>query len=158
MNNQTKRPSDASSEMIQMVLPNDTNTLGNLLGGMLMHWMDLVAVISAKRHCHRPVVTASMDRLDFLKPAKLADIIVLKAQVNRAFKSSMEVGVIAFAEDPLMGEKTHIASAYFTIVAIDENRKPVLVPPITPVTEDEIRRFHQAGERRELRLKERKKG
>jgi acyl-CoA hydrolase len=119
--------------------------------------MDVVAVISAKRHCEKQVVTASMDRLDFLKPAKLADIVVLKAQVNRAFKSSMEVGVKAFAENPLKGSKVHIASAYFTLVAIDQNRRPLPVPQIEPVTEEEKRRYKGAGERREIRLQERKK-
>ena len=145
-------PSKSQSEMIQMVLPNDTNTLGNLLGGRLMHWIDIVAAIAGRRHCGRPIVTASMDKLDFLAPVKLGDIVVLKASVNRAFKTSMEIGVKVFAEIVETHERIHTASAFLTFVALDENGAPVPVPCLDPQTAEERRRYEEAGIRREKRI------
>ena len=146
--------SKSQSEMIQMVLPNDTNTLGNLLGGRLMHWIDIVAAIAGRRHCGHPVVTASMDKLDFLAPVKLGDIVVLKASVNRAFRTSMEIGVKVFAEIVETHDRIHTASAFLTFVALDEYDKPVPVPCIDPQTEEEKRRHQEAGIRREKRIAE----
>jgi acyl-CoA hydrolase len=147
-----RTPSESATEMLELVLPNDTNNLGNLLGGRLMHWIDMAAAAAARRHARRIAVTASMDSLDFLHPARRGDQIVLKAKVNRAFSSSMEVGVKVFSEDTANGELFHVASAYLTFVAINDNGRPVRVPPITPESEDEHRRFEAAGRRRETRL------
>ena len=107
MNNLPPRhPSASSSEMTQMVLPNDTNTLGNLLGGRLMHWIDIIASIAGRRHCGHPVVTASMDKLDFLNPVKLGEIVILRASINRVFNTSMEIGVTVFAEIAISGNSS----------------------------------------------------
>jgi len=143
---------DSASEMIQMVLPDDTNTLGNLLGGRLMHWIDIAASITGRRHCGRTVVTASMDRLNFLNPVKLGEIVILKAAVNRVFKTSMEIGVSVFAEDPLKQQTRHTASAYLTFVALDEKGSPAAIPPIIPQTPEELRRYEEALRRRSQRL------
>ena len=154
MNNLPPRhPSASSSEMTQMVLPNDTNTLGNLLGGRLMHWIDIIASIAGRRHCGHPVVTASMDKLDFLNPVKLGEIVILRASINRVFNTSMEIGVTVFAENPYQRELLHTASSYLTFVALDDSGKPVVIPQVEPQTEDEKRRYADAGIRREKRIK-----
>lgn len=151
MEENARYTADSASEMIQMVLPDDTNTIGNLLGGRLMHWIDIVGSITGRRHCGMTVVTASMDRLDFLAPVKLGEVVILKASVNRVFNKSMEVGVTVMAENPLKREIRHTASAYLTFVALDADGKPAVVPQVEPVTEEERRRFEDAGLRRAKR-------
>ncbi len=141
-----------TAEMIQIVLPNDTNTLGNLLGGKLMHWIDITASIAGRRYCGKTVVTASMDKLDFLNPVRLGEIVVLRASVNRVFNKSMEIGVKVYTENPYERSMRHTASAFLTFVALDDDGKPVGIPLLTPQTEDEVRRYAEAGVRREKRL------
>jgi len=151
-----KRVQDSQVITTNLVLPNDTNQLGNLLGGTLMHWIDIAAAIASKRHSDRVCVTASVDELNFHHPIRLGDIVTLQASINRAFRTSMEVGVIVTAESQ-SGHYTRRANhAYLTFVAIDESGSPVAVPPVKPETEDEKRRFHEALERRELRLQHRR--
>lgn len=151
-----RTPSESTTEMLELVLPNDTNNLGNLLGGRLMHWIDMAAAAAARRHSRRIAVTASMDSLDFHHPVRRGEQVVLKAKVNRAFGTSMEVGVKVFSEDTATGELFHTASAYLTFVAIGEDGRPKPVPPVTPETDDERRRFEDAGRRREARLARKK--
>ncbi len=117
-----------------------------------MHLVDLAAAMAALRHARKPVVTASVDSLHFIHPVRIGQLIVLRSSVNRVFHSSMEVGVHVETETLLTGEKLHTCSAYLTFVALDENRKPAPVPPVIPETEEEKRRFREAGERREYRL------
>lgn len=143
-------------EMTEMVLPNDTNRLGNLLGGRLMHMIDIAAAIAASRHSNRVCVTASVDELNFLHSIKQGEVLTLLASVNRVFHTSLEVGVRVTKENVLTGEKNHANSAYLTFVAIDEDGKPVAVEPIRPVTQEQKRRYADAGRRRQLRLKHRK--
>jgi len=139
------------SEMTEIVLPNDTNTLGNLLGGRLMHFIDLTAAMAAYRHARTYIVTAAMDHIDFIRPVHLGNLVTLKSSINRAFTSSMEVGVKVWAEDPQTGMNLHVASAYLVFVAIDKEGKRVKVPPVLPETPDEIRRFADAQLRRQHR-------
>jgi acyl-CoA hydrolase len=142
-------------EMIELVLPNDTNILGNLLGGRLMHWIDIAAALSAARHSNLVCVTAAVDNLVFHHPVKLGNVVNLKASVNRAFNSSMEVGVRVEVENIRSGEIKHSNSAYLTFVGLDPDTKlPAKVPEIIPETEEQIRRFNQALARREQRLSE----
>lgn len=143
--------------MTQLVLPNDTNQLGNLLGGQLMHWIDLVAAIAAARHSQRICVTASVDELNFIHPIKTGEVVTLLASVNRAFKTSMEVGVKVLSENMLTGKIRHANSAYLTFVALDPAGSPVGVPQIEIETDEEQRRFDDALIRREERLRKRKK-
>ena len=152
-----KHVSDSQIEMTELVLPNHTNQLGNLLGGQLMHWIDICAALSAAKHTNRICVTASVDRIDFHHPIKLGDAVTLIASVNRVFKTSMEVGVKVYAQNFRLGTKIHTNTAYLTFVAVDENEKPVPVDQIIPQTKDEIRRFDDAFRRREDRLKNRTK-
>lgn len=144
-------------EMTEMVLPNDTNRLGNLLGGRLMHMMDIAAAIAASRHTNRVCVTASVDELNFLHPIRQGEVLTLQASVNRAFTTSLEVGVRVTAENLLTGERKHANTAYLTFVAIDEEGKPVRVPPVVPEGKDEQRRFEDALGRRAHRLEHRKR-
>jgi acyl-CoA hydrolase len=137
--------------MHELVLPNDTNVLGNILGGKVMHLMDICAAMSAYKHARTPVVTASVDRLNFLAPAKMGDILILKSSVNYTGKSSMEVGVRIESENPISGEINHTASAYLTFVSLDENRKPTTVCAVHPQTDEEKRRFKEAEIRNEIR-------
>jgi acyl-CoA hydrolase len=143
--------------MTELVLPNDTNRLGNLLGGRLMHLMDIAGAIAAARHTQRVCVTASVDEMNFLHPIKEGDIVILQASVNRVFRTSMEVGIRVTREDPLTGSRTKANSAYFTYVALDDNGKPVKADPIRPVTNEERRRYADAARRRKLRLQHRKR-
>ena len=143
--------------MHELVLPNDTNVLGNVHGGRVMCLMDICAAMSAYKHARQPVVTASVDRLDFLAPAKKGDILILKSSVNYAHKTSMEIGVRIDAESPFTGEVRHTATAYLTFVAIDDNNKPTKIPKIIPETEDEKRRYERAKNRHLIRRKERSK-
>lgn len=152
------RPVSASrTEMTELVLPQDSNMLGNILGGRVMHLIDIAGAIAAHRHCHRQVVTASVDHLDFLNPVRVGDLIVLEAQVNRAFHTSVEVGVEVFSEDSTAGIRKHTTTAFLTFVAVDELGKPVAVPPVIATSREEKRRYKEAGERRDLRIKARKK-
>lgn len=148
------KPVSASrSEMTEIVLPAQTNPLGKLLGGHVMHLVDMAAAMAAHRHSNSYVVTASVDYIDFRNPVNLGEIVILKSQVNRVFHTSLEVGVEVFSESVLTGEKKHTTSAFVTFVAIDEHtRKPKPVPPLIVKTEEERRRFEEAGERREVRL------
>ena len=149
-----KTVKESEVRMVELVLPNDTNILGNLLGGRLMHWIDIAAALAASRHCNNIAVTAGVDNLQFHLPIKLGEIIRLKASVNRAFKTSMEVGVKVEVEDIKTGKKSHSNSAYLTFVNVDsETKKPIPVPEIKPESEVENRRYVQALERREQRLK-----
>jgi acyl-CoA hydrolase len=143
--------------MTQLVLPNDTNQLGNLLGGQLMHWIDLVAAIAAARHSKRICVTASVDDLNFLHPIKIGEVVTLMASVNRVFRTSMEVGVKVLSENLLTGNVKHANTAYLTFVALDQQGKPMSVPQVTIEGDEEQRRFDDAMNRRELRLARRKK-
>jgi len=150
-----KKVKDSQVEMIELVLPNDTNMLGNLLGGRLMHWIDIAAALTASRHCNNIAVTAAVDNLQFHDPIKLGDIVRLKASVNRAFKTSMEIGVRVEVEDIKSGKIFHSNSAYLTFVNVDKpSEKPIPVPPVVPESAEEKRRFEQAMKRREQRLKE----
>jgi acyl-CoA hydrolase len=141
--------------MTELVLPNDTNQLGNLLGGRLMHWIDIAAAIAAQRHCGRVCVTASVDELDFHTPIKLGEIVTLQASLNRAFRSSMEVGVLVTAQGLGSAQERRANNAYLTFVAIDDHGRPVQVPQVVPETEDEKRRYEAALVRRDLRLQRR---
>ena len=147
-----KKVSDSVITMTELVLPQHTNQLGNLLGGQLMHWIDICAALSSAKHSQKVCVTASVDNIDFHHPIKLGNVVTLIASVNRAFRTSMEVGVKVFAESFVEGKKKHTNSAYLTFVSVDENGKPVETFEITPETEDEKRRFKQALQRREARL------
>ena len=144
-------------EMVEVVLPNDANPLGKILGGRVMHLVDIAAAIAAHRHSNSYVATASVDHVDFRTPIKVGDLIVLKASVNRVFRTSMEVGVKVFAENVLTGERQHTSSAYVTFVAIDAQGRPRPVPPLITETPEERRRFEEAGIRRQLRLAHRTK-
>ena len=146
---------ESQSEYTQVALPNDANTLGNLLGGHIMHLVDLCAGIAARRHTRRPIVTAAVDHMSFLHPVHIGQLLTLKSNVNRVFQSSMEIGVKVWVEDTITGEVQHISSAYLTFVALDESGEPVPVPPVLPETEEEKRRYEEAGLRRENRLRAR---
>jgi acyl-CoA hydrolase len=142
------------SEMTEIILPNDTNILGNLLGGRLMHFIDLAGAMAAYRHARTHVVTAAMDHIDFIQPVRLGDLVTLKSSVNRAFTSSMEVGVKVWAENTRTGSVAHVASAYMVYVAIDEHGRLQKVPQLKPETPDELRRYADALRRREYRERE----
>ena len=139
------------SEMTEIILPNDTNTLGHLLGGRLMHFIDLTGAMAAYRHARTQVVTAAMDHIDFIEPVGLGDLVTLKSSVNRAFNTSMEVGVKVWAEHTRTGAVKHVASAYLVFVAVDELGNRLKVPQVKPETADEIRRYDGAVRRRENR-------
>src|ERR1700742_4490155 len=145
---------ESESEMTELVLPNDTNTLGNLLGGRLMHFIDLVGAMAAYRHSRTHVVTASMDHIDFIAPVHVGDLLILKSSVNRAFNTSMEVGVKVWVENTIAGMHRHVASAYLTFVAVDSQGRRVPVGELKPETPDEQRHHDEAVRRRELRQKE----
>jgi acyl-CoA hydrolase len=138
--------------MTEIVLPNDTNTLGNLMGGRLLHLMDIAAAISAHRHCKRVVVTASVNNVAFNHPIKLADIITIKAQVSRAFSTSMEVFIEVSVENPSTGVETKCNEAIYTFVAVDQVGSPISVPEIIPETDEEKSRYEAALRRRQLSL------
>src|SRR6185437_14102065 len=140
--------SESQSEMTELILPNDTNTLGNLLGGRLMHFIDLTGAMAAYRHSLTHVVTAAMDHIDFIRPVHLGDLVTLKSSVNRAFSTSMEVGVKVWAENTLTALVSHVASAYLVFVAIDEQGRRMKVPQLLPESSDEIRRYEDALRRR----------
>ncbi|MEK6757281.1 MAG: acyl-CoA thioesterase [Bacteroidota bacterium] len=143
--------------MVQMVLPTDTNRLGNLLGGRLMEWIDISAAIAASRHTNRVCVTASVDELNFHHPISQGDVVILQASVNRVFRTSLEVGVRVTKENLLTGDRQYTNTAYLTFVAIDDNGKPVPALPVRPVTKEQKRRYADAARRRESRLLHRKR-
>ena len=144
--------------MLELVLPSDANILGNMLGGRVMHHMDVCAAIAAQRHAGRVCVTASVDRIDFKAPVKVGELLVLNSSVNFAGRTSMEVGVLCMGEDAKTGMRRHTASAYFTFVALDDAGRPAPVPPVRPDSPVEIRRFEAARRRRDARVATRKDG
>jgi acyl-CoA hydrolase len=143
---------ESVSEYSELALPNDANTFGFLLGGKVMHLVDLAAAMAAMRHARRPVVTASVDHMSFLHPIHIGQLVIVRSSVNRVFRTSMEVGVKVFVEDLLTGERRHTSSAYLTFVAIDERGCPVPVPQVAPESEEEKRRYEDADRRRAGRL------
>jgi acyl-CoA hydrolase len=149
---EAKKASESHTSMTELVLPNDTNTFGNLMGGRLMYWMDIAAGISAGRHCNTPSMTASVDNLSFKNPIKLGNVVHIEAQVCRAFNTSMEIHIRVWGEDLLHQYKYESNEAFFTFVALDPNGKPRAVPHVIPETEDEIRLYDGALRRRQLRL------
>ncbi|MEM1136309.1 MAG: acyl-CoA thioesterase [Bacteroidota bacterium] len=147
-----KYAKESFATMTEMVLPNDTNTLNNLMGGRLLHLMDIVAAISAQRHSNRVVVTASVDNVSFKHPIALGDVVTLKAMVTRAFNSSMEVHIAVSAENIPSGRKIVTNNAFFTFVAVDQLGNPISVPELIPETEEETELYNGALRRRQLRL------
>lgn len=147
-----KTPKESFVSMTELVLPNDTNTLNNLMGGRLMHWMDIVSAIAAQKHCNRIVVTASVDNISFREPIRLGDVVTLKAKVTRAFSSSVEVRIDVSAENIPSGTRIESNSAYFTFVAVDQSGRPIDVPEVEPETEEERELYNGALRRRQLRL------
>lgn len=138
--------------MTELVLPNDTNTFGNLMGGRLMYWMDIAAALAGTKHCNAPVVTASVDNISFTNPIKLGNVVHIEAKMTRSFNSSMEVHLNVWGEDAIQQYRYKSNEAYFTFVALDPNNKPRSVPSLEPETEDEINLFESALRRRQLRL------
>ena len=153
-NEGTRSAHVSQSEMTELILPNDANTLGNLLGGRLMHFIDLVAAMAAYRHARTHVVTASMDHIDFIAPVHVGDLLILKSRVNRGYRTSMEVGVKVWAENAIEGSHRHVASAYLTFVALSMEGKPVPIPQLVTEEAEGQRRYEDAGRRRELRQAE----
>ena len=151
---EVKIKTSAESEVVmtELVLPNDTNTFGNLMGGRLMYWMDIAAALAAMKHCGSPVVTASVDNISFEAPIKLGNVVHIEAKVARAFTTSMEVHLNVWGEDALNQIKYKSNEAYFTFVALDANGKPKSVPQLTPQTEEEKKIFEGALRRRQVRL------
>ncbi len=144
INPNTRTVASTQSEMTEIILPNDTNTLGSLLGGRLMHFIDLTGAMAAYRHSRTNVVTAAMDHIDFIRPVRLGDLLTLSSSVNRAFTTSMEVGVKVWAENTRTGSVVHVASAYLVFVAIDDQGRRQKIPQIMPETPDELRRYADA--------------
>ena len=145
---------ESQSERSEIIFPADANSLGNLFGGRLMQFIDLVGAVAASRHTQAMVVTVSMDHLDFVEPVRAGELLILKASVNRAFRTSVEVGVRAMVEDVREQRIRHVSSAYLTYVAMDEHGKGIIVPKIVPETEHQKRRYEDAGRRREMRAGE----
>jgi acyl-CoA hydrolase len=143
---------ESATEMVEVVLPNDANPLGNLLGGRVMHLIDVAGAIAAHRHARSQVVTVAVDNLDFLYPIRVGELVVLRAHITRAFRTSMEAEVKVYREDYLTGERQHTNSAFVTYVALDSAGKPQEVPPLIPRTKEEKRRYREALERRRQRL------
>ena len=146
---------ESISEMAEIVLPNDANALNSLLGGRLMHWIDLAGAMAAHRHSRTYVVSASIDHLDFLVPVRVGDFVILRSSVNRVFHSSMEVGVKVWVENYRSEQHHHVSSAYLTFVAVDAAGNKMMVPPVVPETDEEKRRYEGAARRREIRRVER---
>lgn len=147
-----RKASETLAITTKVVLPNDTNTLGNLFGGQLLAWMDVIASVSAHRHCRRVVVTASVNNVSFKSPIYHASIVTLEAKVSRAFNSSMEVFVDVFVEDHVTGQRSKSNEAIYTFVAVDQNGGPIQVPDLLPETEEEKMRFEGALRRKQLSL------
>lgn len=148
-----KRVSDSKTIMTELIMPNDTNPMGNLMGGYLMRWMDIVSAICAGKHCEAHVVTAAVDHISFQNPIRLGDVITLEASVTRAFNTSVEVYVEVFADDMKGQSPRRCNHAYFTFVALDDNKKlPIPVPPVLPLASEEQHLYESAARRREMRL------
>jgi acyl-CoA hydrolase len=145
---------ESQSERSEIIFPADANALGNLFGGRLMQFIDLVGAMAASRHARSTTVTASMDHLDFVAPVRVGDLLILKSSVNRAFRTSMEVGVKAMVEDVREQRLRHVSSAYLTFVAVDNTGQRIEVPQVLPETDHQRRRFEDAGRRREMRSDE----
>jgi acyl-CoA hydrolase len=152
MTMQGKPVRESISEYAELALPTDANGLGNVLGGKVMHLVDLAAALAAMRHARRSAVTAAVDSLVFHHPVHIGELITLRSSVNRVFHTSLEAGVTVETENLMTGQKVHTCSAHLTFVALDENGKPTPIPPVIPETEAEKRRYREAGERREYRL------
>ena len=152
MSLKAKKASESFSILTEFVLPNDTNTLGNLMGGRLLHWMDIAAAIAAQRHCGRVVVTASVNNVSFNQPIRLGEIVTLESKVSRAFNSSMEVFIDVWVENNATGEKKKCNEAIYTFVAVDQLGNPIHVPELIPETDAEKRRYEGALRRRQLSL------
>ena len=152
----SKTPSQSSVEMTELVLPNDTNLLGNLLGGRLLHWIDIAGAMAAQRHCNNIVATAAIDSVEFRRPVHVGDIVRLKASVTWVGRTSLEIAVEVFAEDCRTGIMRFTNKAYLTFVAIGNEGKPTEVPPLSPETSDEINEYQMAYERRKKRLDNKK--
>lgn len=149
---QEKAAKESYTEMNELVLPNDTNTFGNLMGGKLLYWMDICSAMAAQKHCNNVVVTASVDNVSFKRPVKLGEVVTIRAQVTRSFKSSLEVRMEVFAQNLPKGTKDKSNEAYYTFVALDEDGRPKPVPVLIPETDEEKRLYDEAQKRRELRL------
>ena len=149
---EAKKAADSLVIMTEIVLPNDTNTFGNLMGGRLMYWMDIAAALAAMKHCAAPVVTASVDNISFEAPIKLGNVVHIEAKVSRAFNTSMEVHLAVWGEDAIHQYKYKSNEAYYTFVALDPNGKPRPVPSMTPGSDTEKKLFDGALRRRQLRL------
>jgi acyl-CoA hydrolase len=147
-----KKPSDSLTIMTELVLPNDTNVFGNLMGGRLMYWMDIAAALSSQKHCNAPVVTASVDNISFENPIKLGNVVHIEARVTRAFNTSMEVHLKVWGEDLKKQHKYKSNEAYYTFVSLDDENRPQPVPSLEPETEDDKRLFDGALRRRQIRL------
>lgn len=147
-----KKAADSLIIMTELVLPNDTNTFGNLMGGRLMYWMDIASALSAAKHCNSPVVTASVDNISFTSPIRLGNVVHLEAKITRAFHTSMEVHMNVWGEDIIKQYRYKSNEAYYTFVALDPNGKAKPVQQMEPVTEDEINLFQGALRRRQIRL------
>lgn len=147
-----KKAKESFIVMNELVLPNDTNVFGNLMGGRLMYWMDIAASMSCSAHCNAPCMTASVDNISFKNPIKLGNVVHIQAQLTRAFNTSMEIHIKVWGEDNLHQYRYESNEAYFTFVALDPNRKPRPVPPLIPETEEEIKLFEGALRRRQIRL------
>lgn len=152
MSRKSKTPKESFVSMTELVLPNDTNTLNNLMGGKLMHWMDVVSAIAGQKHCNSIVVTASVDNISFRSPIQLGNVVTLRARVTRAFNSSVEIRIDVEAENIPEGKRFDSNSAYFTFVAVDKNGHPVEVPEVVPETDEERELYNGALRRRQLRL------
>lgn len=153
MNNiKSKKVSESFTVMSEIVLPNDTNTLQNLMGGKLMHWMDITAAIVAQKHCNKPCVTVSVDHVHFHNPIQLGNIVTIEGKVTRTFNSSLEIYLSVYAENPIQNEKYLSNEAFFNFVALDSLGKPSQAPDIIPETEEEKIMFEDAYRRRQLRL------
>ena len=152
-----KTVQQSRTEMTELVLPGDSNQLGNILGGKVMHWIDLAAAITANRHAGHVAVTASMDSLEFLHPIRVGEVVHLVSQVNWVGRTSMEVGVDVYGENMDTGQKRKTSTAFLTFVALNQAGQPVEVPPLVLTTPEEEERFHAAEARRHERLKNRKR-
>ena len=148
----TKKPIDSKTIMTELVLPNDTNVFGNLMGGRLMYWMDIAAALAGHKHCNAPVVTASVDNISFENPIKLGNVVHIEAMITRAFNTSMEIYLKVWGEDLTHQYKYKSNEAYYTFVALDPNGRPRTVPKLEPESENEKKLFDGALRRRQLRL------
>ena len=151
-------PSETRVEMLELMFPNDANPMGSIMGGRVMHFIDVAGAIAAHRHAGRPCVTVSVDHIDFRAPVRVGDLLVLKASVNFTGTTSMEVGVRVEVEDRKTGKRSHTSSAYLTFVALSDDGKPIHVPPVLTESPEDERRFNEGRKRRERRLKALGKG